>query len=75
METYQFYATPENGVIRIPDEYKDMIKDTVRVIVMEENLLKEVKTVRAGRKSDMLLPPSMRTRGWQFSREEANERR
>ena len=29
---------------------------------------------RAGIKTDMLPPPMMKTRGWKFSREEANER-
>ena len=31
MEAYQFYATPKNGLIQIPDEYMKNIKDTVKV--------------------------------------------
>ena len=36
MEAYQFYATPKNGLIQIPDEYMKNIKDTVKVILLEE---------------------------------------
>ena len=76
MEAYQFYATPENGVIRIPDEYTKKITDTVKVIVLEERLQKTDKELSAAQsKNDMLLPPTMSTKGWKFCREEANERR
>ena len=66
MEAYQFYATPEDGVIKIPEHYKDKILSRARVSVQVE----EVSSI-----SDMLLPPTLDTRGWKFDREEANERR
>ena len=76
MEAYQFYATPENGVIRIPDEYMNKITDTVKVIVLEERQKKAGNESTDNRvKSDMLLPPAMSTKGWKFNRDEANERR
>jgi len=76
MEAYQFYAKPENGIIRIPDEYMSRITDTVKIIVLEERSRKTNPDLTTGRvKSDMLLPPTMSTKGWKFNRDEANERR
>ena len=66
VETYEFLAQPENGVIRIPERYKSKIPSRARVTVRVE----EVSSVR-----DILLPPSLDTRRWKFDREEANERR
>ena len=76
MEAYEFYATPKNGAIPIPDEYMNKITDTVKVIVLEERLQKANRELAANRvKSDMLLAPTMSTKGWKFNRDEANERR
>jgi len=76
MQAYQFYAKPENGIIRIPDEYMGKITDTVKIIVLEEKSGKAGHGLTTGRvKSDMLLPPTMSTKGWKFNRDEANERR
>lgn len=75
MQAYEFYAKPENGVIRIPKEYRDKITSAVKVIVLEEkswDLNREENNNR--RKSDLLLPPTMSTKNWRFNREEANER-
>ncbi len=36
MQTYEFYATPKDGVIHIPDKYKDKIITNVKVIILEE---------------------------------------
>jgi len=33
-----------------------------------------VKEINKGYKTDLLLPPTLDTKGWKFSREEANER-
>jgi hypothetical protein len=72
MQAYEFYATPENGFIPIPEQYRSSIKKNVKVIVLEEKIAKPIVDTR--RKSDFLLPPTMDTRGWKFNREEANER-
>ena len=75
MQAYQFYATPENGVIFIPEQYKNKITSCIKVILLEEEPLKfSREEVNANRKSDLLLSPTMNTEGWKFSREEANER-
>ena len=65
MDAYQFYATPENGLIQIPEYYRDKILSRSRVTIQVE----EKASVR-----DILLPPTLDTRGWKFNREEANER-
>lgn len=36
MYAFEFQATPENGRIKIPAEYKDKIVGTVRVIVLSQ---------------------------------------
>ena len=75
MEAYEFYATPENGTIKIPEQYRTLIKSVVKVILLEQEPSNEA-TQKAvpPRKSDLLLAPSMRTNGWKFNREEANAR-
>ena len=75
MQAYEFYAKPENGVIPIPKQYKNQIKDTVMVIVLEKKPWKSNREEAIARnKSDLLLPPTLDTRGWKFGREESNER-
>ena len=66
MQAYEFYAkNREDGVIRVPDEYKSKIATKViKVIIIEE----PAKSIR-----DLLLEPTLDTRGWKFNREEANE--
>jgi archaellum biogenesis ATPase FlaH len=75
MKAYEFLAKPENGVITIPKELKNRITSNVKVIVLEIKPDKldddKINTIR---KSDLILPPTLDTRGWKFSREEANER-
>ena len=36
MQVYEFYAEPKNGMIPIPEEYKNYIKDNVIVIVKKQ---------------------------------------
>jgi len=75
MKAYEFLAKPENGVITIPKELKNRITSNVKVIVLEIKPDKldddKINTIR---KSDLILPPTLDTCGWKFSREEANER-
>ena len=74
MQAYEFIAKPEGGAITIPDEYKHLITSSVRVIVLKVEQSSYGNTNDVARKSEMILPPSIDTRGWKFSREEANER-
>ena len=75
MPTIEFYAKPENGTIKIPTQYKDLVTSVVKVILQEQkapanNAIKPALQ----KKSDSLLVPSIATNGWRFSREDANER-
>jgi len=74
MQAYEFYATPENGTIQIPDQYKEKITSSIKVIILDEKPRAVNRDKAAAwRKSDFLLPPSLDTKGWKFDREEANE--
>ena len=75
MQAYEFYTKVENGIIKIPDEYKNRITSDVKVIILDKKPWKFNRDeANARRKSDLLLPPTMSTKGWKFNREEANER-
>jgi len=72
MQAYEFYATPENGSIKIPEKYRDKITSGVKVILLEEKFIGKEANTR--HKSNLLLTPTLNTKDWKFSREEANER-
>jgi len=75
MQAYEFLAKPKDGVITIPKEFRNKITSNVKVILLEikqDNL--EDNKISAICKSDLILPPTLDTRGWKFCREEANER-
>jgi len=75
MQAYEFYAKPNNGVIPIPEQYKNQITDNILVIVIEKKEITfnhEKNTTR--NKTDVISPPSLNTKGWKFNREEANAR-
>ena len=75
MQAYEFYATPEDGKIPIPDKYKNLITESVMVIVLEKKTLRlKRKEANNRKKTDLLPPPIMKTKGWKFNREQANER-
>lgn len=75
MEAYEFYATPENGTIVIPEQYRKRITSGVKVILLDQNPRKGGKRkAKSVKKSDMLLAPTLKTKGWVFDREEANAR-
>ena len=75
MQAYEFYATPQNGTITIPEQYKNRITSDVKVIILDEKPWTFNRDeANARRKSDLLLPPSMNTKDWRFNREDANER-
>ena len=75
MQAYEFYAKPENGMIEIPEKYRNRISSDIKVIILDTKPWKfDREEANARRKSDLLLPPTMSTKGWKFDREEANER-
>jgi len=75
MEAYEFYATPENGIIKIPEQYRSKITAGVKVILLNSMAFKTANAVvSTSKKSDMVLSPTLNTNGWRFDREEANAR-
>jgi len=66
MQIDEFYATAENGIIRIPEAYKN--KKRFKVLVVKDIRFQQ-KVANVKRKSDLLLPPTMSTKGWKFHRE------
>jgi len=46
MQTVEFNATVENGVIPIPRRYESSVTDKVRVIVFPENNMEEANARR-----------------------------
>ena len=75
MQAYEFYATPENGTIKIPEQYRKRITAGVKVILLEEKSSSYgSKKAISRRKSDLLLSPTLNTEDWKWSREDANER-
>jgi hypothetical protein len=51
-----------------------MDKDENRIELNNQHKTNEPKKPPVFRKSDLLLPPTLDTKGWKFDREEANER-
>jgi hypothetical protein len=75
METYEFYAKPQNGTIMIPERFRRKIKSDVKVILLEQSPRSTgERNKKSVKKSEMLLAPSIATKGWKFDREAANER-
>ncbi|MDR1704351.1 MAG: hypothetical protein LBS19_06660 [Clostridiales bacterium] len=75
MKTYEFYAKPVNGIIEIPEDYREDIVDNVKVIIIgTETEQKDRQEASKRRKTASLTPPTLKTKGWKFNREEANER-
>ena len=75
MPVYKFFAIPKNGIITIPEQYKNKASKKIKVILLDKNIKKSKKkdnTVHS--KSNLLIPPSLDTLNWKFNREEANER-
>ena len=63
--TCEFLTKPENGMIRIPDKFRNKIHADSSVIV----IIKVASSI-----GEILIPPTLDTRKWKFNREEANAR-
>ncbi|MCL2499933.1 MAG: hypothetical protein FWE90_06300 [Defluviitaleaceae bacterium] len=75
MQAYEFYATPENGTIKLPEQLKNRITSGVKVILLEYRLKGlGLEEKRIKKRTDSLSPVSIDTRGWVFDKDEANER-
>ncbi|MCL2513905.1 MAG: hypothetical protein FWF08_08380 [Oscillospiraceae bacterium] len=71
MQAYEFFAMPENGALKIPEKYRNKIKSEVKVILLKEKPWKfDREEANARRRTDLLSPISINTRGWVFDKEE-----
>ena len=61
MQAYEFYTTAENGIIRIPEKYKNKIGSKFKVIILEDKIslnetkitLEEIRQLRGIVRSDI----------------------
>ena len=75
MQAYEFYAKPENGMIKIPDKYKKQITTEIQVILLEKKQWQfDREEANARRRTDLISQPFLNTSGWKFDKEDANER-
>ena len=75
MQAYEFYAKLENGFIRVPEKYRNKITADVKVILLEQKIaVFDKEEANAPKRTDLLSPITIDTRGWKFDKEEANER-
>ena len=78
MSVIQFESVVEDNLIRIPEEYVNIIHSGTKVMVRSHNNQQPIRNNRA--EAGALLPDDFTafridTRGFKFNREEANERR
>ena len=71
MQTVEFDAIVENGVIPIPQQYRDTFSDNVKVIVRTEEKAHQ-ESIKQKKKIHYI---GIDMTGYKFNREEANERR
>ena len=67
LQAYEFNSTINNGIINIPEQYRDKMPSTVKVIVLAHD-----KQTKAEDKKFSAI--RLKTKGFRFNREEANER-
>jgi hypothetical protein len=73
MQAYEFYVTPKDGVITMPEQYASKITNRIKVILLLEQT-SDILDADERKRTDFLSPISIDTRGWVFDKEEANER-
>jgi len=71
MQAIEFETKAKDGMIKIPKEYLSVMQDTLRVIILIEGSTdKKPKTA----KNRTLNAVRIKTKGFKFNRDEANER-
>jgi hypothetical protein len=68
MTTYEFNAVIHEGIIHIPDQYKDELPSSVRVIIYPNTFDSSVES------NKKFTAMKLKTKNFVFNREEANER-
>jgi uncharacterized membrane protein len=70
MQAYEFNTVVREGMIRIPEQYRNKLLSPVRVILLS-NATKPNITAAGNKKFTAM---KLQTKGFTFNREEANER-
>jgi hypothetical protein len=70
MQAIEFDSVIENGIIRVPEQYREIISSPVRGIVLTDEVISHSE-----RKKVSFDAISIDTKGFKFDREEANARR
>jgi hypothetical protein len=71
MGAIEFTSVIEGNIIHIPEQYKNVTGNTARVII---TVSEETAPKRKVFGSEDFTELKIRTRGWKFDRDEANER-
>ena len=69
MQAIEFIAKAKKGTIKVPMEYQEQLQDEFRVIILQDEPI-QMKP-RGERK---LSAVKIKTKGFKFNRDEANER-
>ena len=71
MQTFEFKVKPQNGMINLPPQFQQWDDKAVRIILLIEEINSPVQTKKNRYAFDAV---SLKTKGFRFNREEANER-
>jgi hypothetical protein len=71
MQTFEFKVKPQNGMINLPSQFQQWDDKPVRIILLIEEINSPVQTQKNRYAFDAV---SLKTKGFRFNREEANER-
>lgn len=71
MKAIEFKAKAQKGTIKIPKQYQEQLDTEFRVIILQETPAQKKKS---SKKKISLGAPKIKTKGFKFSREEANAR-
>ena len=69
MQAIEFIAKAQKGTIKIPQEYQEQLQDQFRVIILQDE-----PTQIKPRGKRTLSAVRIKTKGFKFNRDEANER-
>ena len=69
MIAYEFQTTVNDGIIHIPDEYRNRIQDKVRIIILSEEIVEKQNY----NKNSSFTAMQLDTFEFTFNRDEAND--
>ena len=67
MHTIEFETQAHNGIVQIPEQYRAWKNKTVKVILLDSENQKTIKPIQFN-------AVKLKTKGYRFNRDEANER-